>query len=309
MDSTVEYEQVYQGICAVAAHCDGALTEDGVGFNGQDTKFGRRIASVPLSEWTDDVKVEAARIANTYQKQIAAYTGIDVTTLHVVQEAKDTETVYAARDDARTYERRAKNADKVAERQVGAVDGKLCISFSKRDPDFQAIKSACQALPNRRFDWDHSCWQADPSEAAEDLILEWDFPLTAAAKALLQAPKPEILNITLAPTGDYVIIDTPYQAELVAAIRDLPGREYKHGSINHAHVHPDVLTLAEQFKLKVHPDARAACEGAVKTLEVLKAAAVVAEDRKTLLNHVSRLQSPEQLPAAFLDLLEGVLAS
>lgn len=102
-----QYALVYAGICAVASNCDGAITEDGVGFNGQDTKFGKRIASVPFESWTDDVKLEAARIANTYQKQILSYLGVEIQLLPVVREAMGKDTNRQARDDARDFERRA----------------------------------------------------------------------------------------------------------------------------------------------------------------------------------------------------------
>jgi hypothetical protein len=100
-----QYRLVYAGIAAVAANCDGAITEDGVGFNGQDTKFGKRIAMVPFESWTDDVKLEAARIANTYQGQILSYLGVEIQKLPVVREAMGKDTNRAARDDARDFER------------------------------------------------------------------------------------------------------------------------------------------------------------------------------------------------------------
>lgn len=105
-----QYALVYAGIAAVASNCDGAVTEDGVGFNGQDTKFGKRIAAVPFEAWTDDVKLEAARIANTYQKQILSYLGVEIQLLPVVREAMGKDTNRQARDDARDFERRAFHA-------------------------------------------------------------------------------------------------------------------------------------------------------------------------------------------------------
>jgi hypothetical protein len=303
-----EYELVYQGICAVAAHCDGAVTEDFVGFDGQDTRFGRRIASVPFDQWSDQVKVEASRIANKYQKQILRWTDIDVTTLSVVQFAKDISTNHLARDHARAYERRAKGADKIALRKIDVVEGQLGIFYDRKDPDFDALLVACKALPGRRFDWEVKANVVPVSPEVSDFILSWDFPVTPAAEALLAAGPDEVFNITLAPNGQKVVIDTPYDASLVSRIQALPGRSYVGGSINHADVHPAVVTLASDFGLKVHPDARAACEKAQEALDAADAAALDAQDRQTLLAHVSRLQSPEALPGAFLDLLEGVLA-
>jgi hypothetical protein len=299
-----QFELVYQGICAVAARCDGARTEDGVGFNGQDTHFGRRIASVPFSEWTGHVMVEAARIANRYQGQILSYTGIDVTTLKVVTDALGRETNHLARDHARGYERRAET---LSCRKIDAVDGALGIFYAKKDPDFDALLTTCKALPGRRFDWERKCNVVPASEAIEDFILTWDFPITDAALALLQAPKAEVFNVTLAENGQKLVIDTPYDPALVEAIKILPGRSYKGGSINFADPGTTVLALVDRFALTIHPDARAACDNAQAALAAAHADALAAEDRKTVMAHVSRQKDPTTLPAVFIDMLAHVL--
>jgi hypothetical protein len=304
-----EYEQVYQGIVAVAARCDGARTEDGVGFNGQDTHFGRRIASVPFSEWTQDVMVEAARIANTYQVQILSYTGINVTTLQVVQEAKGIGTNHTARDTARGYERKAQGASQLEHRKIDVVDGELSIFFSLKDPEKAALLDACRALPNRHFSGYRKCWQAPMSDAFADFVLTWDFPITDEAQALMSTPIPEFFNVTLADNGTQVVIDTPYDAALVERIKGLPGRSYVGGSLNRAAVDPAVVTLVIDFGLKIHPDARSACERAQEALEAKAAADLAAGDLQTLMAHVSRLSDPTSLPPAFLELLQEVMYS
>jgi hypothetical protein len=309
MATTDQNELVYQGITAVAARCDGAQTPDGVGFNGQDTHFGRRIASVPFDQWTDDVKAEAARIANTYQGQILDYTGIDVSELDVVRDAQDRGTNHIARDDARMYERRAKGADKVAERLIDAVGAELSIGYAKKDPDFGALLDACKALPGRHFDWDRKANLVPVSDAVTDFILEWDFPVTEAAQALLAAgPAPTPDNVILAANGQKVIIDTPYNAELVDAIRSLPGRSWDGAKkINTADVHPAVVKLVDRFHLSIHPDARAACENAQAALDAAEANALVEGDRRTVMAHVSRQKDPGDLPPVFIDMLAHVL--
>jgi hypothetical protein len=303
-----QYELVYQGICAVAAHCDGATTQDGVGFNGQDTHFGRRIASVPFDQWTDDVKAEAARIANTYQVQILTYTGIDVTALQVVQDAKDVGTNHLARDDARAYERRAKGADKLALRKIDAVGDKLGIFYDRKDPDFGALLDVCKALPGRTFDWDRKCNVVPVSPAIEDFILEWDFPLTDAAKALLAAGPVETFALTLADNGQKLVIDTPYNPTLVERIRTLPGRSWDGArKVNTVDIHPDVLVMAVEYGLSVSPEARAALNRSEETLAAAHADALVEEDRRTVMAHISRQKDPEALPEVFVDMLAAIL--
>ena len=303
-----QYEIVYQGICAVAANCDGAVEQDGVGFNGQDTKFGRRIASVPFAQWTEDVKAEAARIALTYRVQILGYTGQDMGELDVVQAAQETGTNHLARDDARGYERRAANADQVAARKIDAVGDLLGIFYAKKDPDFGDLLAACKALPGRTFDWDLKANVVPVSEAFEDFVLEWDFPLTDAAKAILSAPRVEHYAVTLADNGQKVVIDTPYDAALVDAIRGLPGRSWDGGrKVNTADVHPAIVAFATEWKLTMHPDARAACENAQAALDAAEAAALVEGDRRVVMAHVSRQKDPAALPPVFVDMLAAVL--
>lgn len=156
-----EYRQVYAAICAIATRCDGALSDDGVGFNGQDTHFGRRIASVPFEDWTPEVRAEAARIAGRYATQAETYTGVDVRQLDVVREAQGRPTIHAARDQARGFERRARGAAKIEQRKAEVrPDGRVKVSWVKGDPDFSALLDAARALPGRRFVGDG--WEADP---------------------------------------------------------------------------------------------------------------------------------------------------
>lgn len=309
MTTEEQYRQVYDGITAVASRCDGAVTKDNVGFNGQDTKFGRRVASVPFEEWTDDVKQEAARIALTYKAQIESYTGIDVATLDVVRQAQDWGTNYTGRQDARNYERRAAKAGLVDKRLVDFRGGIFVFSWEKGDPDFGPLLDGVKALPGRRFNWDRKVNEVPRSTALEDFIQTWDFPLTEAARAALSQPfaAPEVFNISLNEDGTRVIIDTPYDPRIVEATRHLPGRRYIGGSINHADIDPMIVSFAQQFGLKVHPDALAACTLAQDAKKEAQKAAAARGERGAVMSVVSRCGKPEELPEAFLDLLRKVL--
>jgi hypothetical protein len=222
-----QYKLVYAGIISVAQRCDGARSDDGIGFNGQDTHFGRRIASVPFEEWTQDIKEEAARIAATYRGQIEAYIGVNLNQLPVV-------------------------------RQSNVVD------FTPEAVDF-----------------------------IEEFALAADFDLTTArgeaakvAQAIAERP-----HITLAGKGQ-VKLDTPYDRDMVEAIKSLPGRRYQGGSINLADLHPAILTFAKQFKVNVAADVKAA-------LDQDQASKLDGETKATMLLFVSRQADPANLPPAF----------
>ena len=100
-----EARQVYDCIVAIASHCDGAITQDRVGFNGSDTKFGRRVAAMTFEDWTPDIIQECARIlGETYRVQAQNWTGIDARQLQIVREAAECYTNHAARQQARDAE-------------------------------------------------------------------------------------------------------------------------------------------------------------------------------------------------------------
>lgn len=309
LPTQAQYELVYQGIVEVARRCDGAQSLDGVGFNGQDTHFGRRIAAVPFAQWTEDVKAEAARISNTYKVQIQTYTGVDVGTLPVVQEALGRTTNHKARNDARAYENRAKH---LAGRTIDVVDGRLGIRWANGDPDFSAFLKLAQALPGRRWDGARKVNVVDASPQVETFINEHDFTITEAAQALLAqpAPAPKVdYQVTLDPEARRkVIIRVSYNPALVEDIKVLPGRSWDAPTkSNRADAHPAVLALAGKWGLNVHPDAKAACEAAQDALAARQASDLSGDDVATVLAAVSGTNRPEDLPAVFVEMLRGVL--
>lgn len=300
METTItseeQYALVYQGIQAIARNCDGAQTADGVGFNGQDTHFGRRIASVPFEEWTEDVKAEAARISRTYRTQIETYTGIDVAALPVVQAASEY-TNHVARDDARKYERQGEKQH----RQAKLVDGRIRFTWSAKDPDcFGVLLSEVRSLPGRR--WDGSCNEVSFTAEAVDFIerhaIAADFDLTVAkAEAALVAAE-EAVKPHLTLEGDRIRISFPYDPTMVAEVRNLPGRKYDFGSkTNTVFIDPEVLAFADRHGLRVSPEV-------VEAVEAHTAAQGAAITKAQIMASVSRAARPEDLPADFLALLK-----
>lgn len=72
---------------ALARVCDGASTQDGMGFNGLDTKFGRSLAALPYDKWTVGRLIAAHKMLRKYRKQLAAH-GIDYDSIEVPEEPK-----------------------------------------------------------------------------------------------------------------------------------------------------------------------------------------------------------------------------
>lgn len=302
---------IAQGIIALASVCDGALTKDMQGFNGVDTHFGRRVALEDPANWDQDVRDECAHIILKYREQVKALTGVDVATLSRVIEAQDWGTNYAARNQARRYEkldaaRQARKVDVVTHPSTG----KSCLGifYAKKDPDFQLFLAACQALPGRKFDWDHKCNAVFVSDEAQAFIQEHDFQVSDAARALLEAPRqaPAVkCHVTL--QGNRVVIDTPYDPTLVEAVRSLPGRSWDAANkVNTVNVDPQVLTFAARFNLNVDPAVVAACDRANQALKARAAEDLAAKDVATILNHVSRAKSPEDVPPVFVAMFNSL---
>jgi hypothetical protein len=320
MTPAEQYELVYQAIVDVAAHCDGAQSKDFQGFNGVDTKFGRRIASVPKAEWTPDVDLEAAHIVLKYREQVLARTGIDVGTLSVVRDAQDNGTNYQGRNDARGYEKRAKH---LAARQIGVVRNRkgekvLGIRWANGDPDFDSFLKLVRDLPGRNWNPDTKTNEVPFTPQVDAFIDEWDFTVTEAGQAFIEdaqtaatVPAPIHYEITLGADGKVYI-----KTELTApgqpacdAIKALPGRGFDRASYsNYANPHPAVLTFAGQFKLNITPDAVKACEAAQAALEAKQSTGLSESDIKTIMQDVSRCGSPQDLPPVFVAMFKEMMA-
>ena len=67
-----EYGQLEKAIIYLAGRCDGAIKQDGQGFNGRDTEFGHSLADQILRGRTLSPKQRSAaeRMVKTYKKQL-----------------------------------------------------------------------------------------------------------------------------------------------------------------------------------------------------------------------------------------------
>jgi len=60
-----------KAIQTLAGNCDGALKQDGVGFNGADSKFGSQLAQIPPEAWLPEVALEAYEMVEKYRWQLS----------------------------------------------------------------------------------------------------------------------------------------------------------------------------------------------------------------------------------------------
>jgi SNF2 family DNA or RNA helicase len=71
MTDTTTTQTIQNAVRALAARCDGAATQDGMGFNGRDTSFGKSLAAIPGDFWTLKQLQAAERMLKTYRNQLA----------------------------------------------------------------------------------------------------------------------------------------------------------------------------------------------------------------------------------------------
>ena len=64
---------IFDAVKTIADRCDGAHSQDGVGFNGSDTAFGRRLSWVSPELWTDSMTWEAYDMLYKYSGQLESF--------------------------------------------------------------------------------------------------------------------------------------------------------------------------------------------------------------------------------------------
>lgn len=190
------------------ALCDGAHDRDDQGFNGQDAAWGKAMARRPMSMFTDDDWVNAYAMLRKYARTQLGPAGFDY---HMLQQP-------GARD---TERRTVQNV-----RDITVVDGQFMLSFGYSPDVVQAVK----ALPERRYDPKFPGWLVPFHLAAEvrELAGEWGFTMSPDAIDVVpgSAPAPQPAGGEIDLDGDDLVIQVPYRADIVAAIKSLPNREF-----------------------------------------------------------------------------------
>lgn len=224
---------LHDAVSAIAARCDGAVTRDDQGFNGQDTKFGKRAAATPVAAWSEQLAAEVWRMLGTYQRQLAEE-GFDYARFPHPRDAP-TDTLHAAREEAREHERR-----RVSEVAEVTFDGDAF--HVHLHPRARHARNRIKAeIPGRRFDFGREAWEVPRASAPQLLAIADDYgwDLGAAIRDLLTASAPNPRSVELVERGGEMVcrFTAPYDAQLTAYMRDgtsLPGRVYQGGDVNEA---------------------------------------------------------------------------
>lgn len=221
IDREAQYQIVYRAICAVAARCDGAINLDDRGFSGVHTHFGRRIAGTPYSEWTDEIKEEAARVSIIYKDQIARYGVIeDIYTLDVVKEAKKQEIAYA---QARRLERLR---NEKLNRKCFLDNGEVVYSFPFDRDIMDALKASSPAF---HFNGIDKTWRVPVGALNREIVAatyRYEFNiLDEATEALLSEATDKVVEKL--PTGTVELQGEQIKVTLIGKLSSLDFGAYR----------------------------------------------------------------------------------
>jgi hypothetical protein len=191
-----------QAVLALASVDDGAVTQDGVGFNGSDTKFGNAIAKVPAEAWQPEVQREVWEMLAKYKTQLASV-GIDYS---AITEPKASNKLRGVRC-------------------VDVRNGAVLVFLPWGDSAYPKV--ALGAFWNSPV----KGWQV--SVAKYGSVLQWaernKIPVTDRAKAILSsAPTPdkkEWAGSAVLEKGE-IVIKFDYNPIILDAVRTIQGRRW-----------------------------------------------------------------------------------
>lgn len=200
-------ETLFEACRKLAAVCDGAQTEDGVGFNGTDSALGRRLADTPWQMWDPDWVSSVAQMLVKYKRQLTGF-GVDVATIAQL----------AADDDSDGDPLRAAS---IRTAQLDESGRWIVLSFGY-DPE---VVNAVKALPGRQWMAEAKSWRIPLSRRVllADLVKRFGFvvdPAIASAKA------PETARGTVTLEGDELALRFDREFGVIAAVKDLANRRW-----------------------------------------------------------------------------------
>ena len=163
-----DVRMIQQAVRYLESRCDGAISEDGHGFNKIDASFGKSLAE--RERWTKLQAQAALKMLKKYQRQLQAG-GFDIERLFDGSEI--------------TYPHLQQEREKVKQKQmniVKRVDDRTMEIRYKFDPELlQLIKS----LPGRRFHPDKKYWTAIITADSINKLKDAGFVIDAELEKLL----------------------------------------------------------------------------------------------------------------------------
>ena len=273
-------EVLQRSYAMILQDCDGAISHDNVGFRANDSKFARRITSIPTDQWSQYLTWDAYITLNTYKKQLLDRHGIDYDL--IPQPQKPDAENKNIRDLGR-YEAYLSARKSVLSQRVGQSNTDNGQPSAKAQADYDAERDTFRVyfldLKDAQFrnDFKNKVRGARYEAANKFWIVPKFFyhdleafanankmtpdgstgmVLTDEAKQAIEDFKGTVYNvqpIDIDTVGFY--LGGYYHEPLVQALRNLPGHKFVRGANQHNRAKPVVqaVEIAKRFNLTVHP--------------------------------------------------------
>ena len=206
----------------LSKHCDGAQALDGVGYNGSDTKFGNRVALIPPRDWTDHIAWEVHQMLLKYKSQLAGY-GVNY---DAIPAPKRPASLGDPRNEAR---QKARAIEGKKSRKISMSADFFVVRF---DYDGNCV-SQVRLIPGARWQGAHKVWYVPVSSAGalRTFVEANSFAVSDEAAVFLHSVEAEVVDTTpstrsLALEGRKIVFAFDYDAELVAAVKGIAGRQW-----------------------------------------------------------------------------------
>jgi SNF2 family DNA or RNA helicase len=238
-----EYSQLAGALRSIALACDGAVTEDGIGFNKSDSRIGTQLALIPESYWTPTMAYSAWIMLAKYSKQLRklgfVYDEITPPRRSYTDIHEDLSSLYGSNVDKRIT--------------------KIKNSFIVHCQYDEQITSELKQITGIVWNSAASVWIAPESAKLElaEFASKYQFNVSQEAQTQL----PEVIqdtekSLTISKRG-MAVIKFPYDPEIIAEVKKLPQRIWdmkkKHWT---APITIGVLELADKYKFDVEDSVR-----------------------------------------------------
>jgi len=211
---------LHEAVSAIASKCDGANSQDGVGFNGSDTKFGLRASLITPDMWTDDISWEVYTMLQTYKGQLEKY-GHPFETLPLPQKGD-----FNGRDQARSL---AKALEYIVSRNIDFNGEQFVITFRYDS----SVVNAVRQIEGAKWNPQQKEWKA-PASSAPGVVSfaeQFEFSFSKPAEDQVKGVKPKKVQKRKAKRrlymeGSSLIFECGTNEHLIFAIKQIRGRTW-----------------------------------------------------------------------------------
>ena len=239
-----DYAKLGEAVRALALACDGAQSDDKVGFTRADSRLGTQVATIPDGYWSPSMAYSIWLMLAKYSKQLKKH-GILYDDIPAPKRA-----VSDPADEVKTF------IDARPRKAVSKINDKYVI----RSEYDEQITGEIKQIPGIVWNVPASVWLAPESAKLEVAQLANKYGFDISQDIQSELPENTMIelekSITLNKRG-LAIIKFPYSEQAIADVKKIPNRIWdvkkKHWT---APLSFQVLEFADKFKLEIADDIR-----------------------------------------------------